>query len=476
MSPDLLGHDKCVFMNRYALISLLVTAPLIAAPLTWETLIQSADEDLRYQSAQKRANIATSRNTKLWDKMELRYKLDGFSFAQHDFELRMTPKAFGEGDADRAHYEAQMAYANAHLAEDRGILLYDRYERGIHYLMRKRISALNQELYQINSDRIEVLHLKSGSASFNPQDLMSALEKEASIRAALISDSNSLLNSERKLRRWIPDFDSVELDSTWLPTMEEIEAQLKDGVDVTDDYPQLAMAKGKMESEKSRAKQDVASRRDYISHVGIGYSMKIASLMKKYKDMGYEDLCNTKGEYYDEDDCTKWMANAYDEDAARYDNSYTIQRLVDDKDNRRTRDKFYATLAIKIPFFDSNKDNDLRNQVADLDAEGDFMDKVRDVNVKVSRIVEQINGYLAQWKVQKDFVEKVNAGKIFEQFAKDAGSDPLLLLRARESAVESELNAAKLEIDIYDLYLELLQYAGALSREGVQNHLTRGLK
>ncbi len=454
-------------MKKCGYVFLLLAAPLLAAPLTWETLIKSADDDLRYQSSKKRTNIATSRNTKLWDKMELRYKLDGFSFASHDFELRMTPKAFGEGSADRAHYEAQMVYANAQLAEDRGILLYDRYERAIHYLMRQRINRLNKELYQVNSDRIEVLHMKAGSASFNPQDLMSALEKEATIRAALISDSNSLQNSEKKLRRWIPDFDGIELDSSWLPSMEEIESQLSGGFEVNDNYPQLAMAKGKMESEKARAKQDVASRRDYITHIGIGYSMKIESLMEKYKDLDAGDVAYEYNEYMDD------YLEKYPDGG---DGSRTIRKLVADKDSRKTSDKFYATLGIKLPFFDSNKDNDLRNQVADLDAESDYMAKARDVNVKVNRLVEQVNGYLAQWKVQKDFADKVKAGNIFEQFAKDAGSDPLLLLRARESALESELNAAKLETTIYDLYLELLQYAGKLSKEGVQNHLVGGLK
>ena len=455
-------------MKKCGYVFLLLAAPLLAAPLTWETLIKSADDDLRYQSSKKRTNIATSRNTKLWDKMELRYKLDGFSFASHDFELRMTPKAFGEGSADRALYEAQMVYANAQLAEDRGILLYDRYERAIHYLMRQRINRLNKELYQVNSDRIEVLHMKAGSATFNPQDLMSALEKEATIRAALISDSNSLQNSEKKLRRWIPDFDGIELDSSWLPSMEEIESHLSGEIEVNENYPQIAMAKGKMESEKARAKQDVASRRDYITHIGIGYSMKIESLMEKYKDLDAGDVAYEYNEYMDE------YLEKYPDATA--DDSRTIRKLVADKDSRKTSDKFYATLGIKLPFFDSNKDNDLRNQVADLDAEGDYMAKARDVNVKVNRLVEQVNGYLAQWKVQKDFADKVKAGNIFEQFAKDAGSDPLLLLRARESALESELNAAKLEMTIYDLYLELLQYAGKLSKEGVQNHLVGGLK
>ena len=74
-------------MKKSALVSLFVAAPLLAAPLTWETLIQSADQDVRYQASQKRANIATSRNTKLWEKLELRYKLDGFSFADKERTL-----------------------------------------------------------------------------------------------------------------------------------------------------------------------------------------------------------------------------------------------------------------------------------------------------------------------------------------------------------------------------------------------------
>lgn len=452
----------------FLLFTLSLVQSLFAAPLTWETLLKSADNDVRYQTATKRANITQSRSTKLWDKVELRYKLDGFSFANHDFELRVTPKSFGEGSADKAHFEAQVEYANASLAEDRGILIYDRYERAIHYIMRKRINLLNQELYQINLDRIEVLHLKSGSATFNPQDLMAALEKEASIRAALISDTNSLKYAEAKLHLWVSDFDSIELDTTWLPPISSIESELVDGISVTETFPIIAKAKGKMDSEKSRAKQDVASNRDYISHIGIGYSLKIESLMEKYKDLNAGDVAYEYSEYQDE------YLKKYPD--ATGDDTRTIRKLVSDTDNRGTKDKFFVNVGIKLPFFDSNKDNDLRRQVADLDAEGDYMDEIRNLNQKIAKIVEQINALIAQWKVQKDFIEKVNAGSIFEQFAKDAGSDPLLLLRARESAIESSLNATKLEVDIYSLYLELLMYAGVLSVDGEQNHLARGLK
>ena len=459
-------------MKKLGLVSLAVAANLFAGPLTWEQLIQSADSDPRYQAAQKRAQMTDGgHNTKLWDKLELRYKLDGFGFAQHDFELRVTPKAFGEGSADRAHWDAQVQYQKARLAEDRGVLLYDRYEKAIHYLMRLRLNKLSKELYQVNADRIEVLHLKSGSASFNPQDLMTALEREASLRAELINDSTSLLHAEAKLRLWVPDFDGVELDSAWLPTMEDVEKELQDGVPVNESFPQIAKALGKKNSETSKAKQDVASGRDYISHIGIGYSMKIESLMEKYKELDAYDVFGT-GAYKD------YQADFIEETGCKsqLNCSSTANLLVPDTDNRKTADKFFLNVGIRLPFFDSNKDSDLRYQVAELDAEGDYMDEVRSVNLKVSKLVEEIGALIAQWKVQKEFVEQVNAGSIFEQFAKDAGSDPLLLLRARESGIESDMRAIKLETEVLYRYVELLQYAGALSQEGVLNHLQKGLK
>jgi len=460
-------------MKKFGFISLALAASVFAGPLTWEQLIKSADDDPRYQAAQKRAEMTSGgRSTKLWDKLELRYKLDGFSFANHDFELRVTPKAFGEGAADKAHWDAQVQYQKARLAEDRGELMYDRYERAIHYLMRQRLNKLTKEQYQVNADRIEVMHLKSGSASFNPQDLMSALEKEASLRAELISDSTSLINAEAKLRQWVPDFDGVELDSGWLPTMADVERELQEGITVDESFPQIAKALGKKNSETSKAKQDVASGRDYISHIGIGYSMKVESLMEKYKNMDAYDVFGT-GSYKDYVEEFKSEAGC---SSLADCNGKTAKIMIPDVDDRKTSDKFFLNVGIRLPFFDSNKDSELRYQVAELDAEGDYMDELRVVNQKVARLVEEINALIAQWKVQKEFVEQVNAGSIFEQFAKNAGSDPLLLLRARESGIESDMRAIKLETEVLSRYLELLQYAGVLSQDGVQNHLQKGLK
>ena len=457
-------------MKNVTLISLALSAAAIASPLTWERLVESAKTDPRYESAEKRAEAtATPRNLKLWDKIELRYQLDGFSFAKHDFELRVTPQAFGERAADKAHYEAAKNYQQASFAVERSILLYDRYERGVRYVMRKKINEINKQLLQVNSDRIEVLHLKAGSASFSAEDLMTSLEKNASLKSNLLSDSTALRDAELKLKIWVPDFEGVDLDSTFMPSMDELAEFLKNGVTVDENFPLVALAKGKRDSDISKAQQDASKDRDYISHVGIGYSLQIESLMEKYKELNCSDVLKPEyAKYKDE-----FMRNSGDCIGDPY---YTSRKLVPDQDNRKTADKFFVNLAFRLPFFDSNKDASLREQIEKLDAESKYLDDVREINQKVARLTEEVLTLIDQWKVLKDYAEQVNASGFMEQFARNAGSDPLLLLRARESALESDLKAAKLEYDIFARYLALLDYAGGLARQDVTNHLREGIR
>ena len=465
-------------MKTVSLISLALTAAAIASPLTWERLVESAKTDPKYQAAEKRAEAtATDRNLKLWDKLELRYQLDGFSFAKHDFELRVTPQAFGEREADKEHFEAVKSYQSARFAVERSLLLYDRYERGVRYVLRKKINEINKQLLQVNSDRIEVLHLKAGSASFNAEDLMTSLEKNATLKSNILSDSTALRDAELKLKIWVPDFEGIDLDSSFLPTMEELSEFLKNGVTVDENFPLVALAKGKRDSDISKAKQDANKDRDYISHVGIGYSLQIESLMEKYKDLGYSDVSKAKyNKYADEWTKGACVGGYIGEDCVRSDPGFVLRKLVPESDDRKTSDKFFLNVAFRLPFFDSNKDATLREQIAALDAESDYMDDVREVNQKVARLTEEVLALIDQWKVLKDYAEQVNASGFMEQFARNAGSDPLLLLRARESSLESDLKAAKLEYDIFARYLSLLDYAGGLARQDVANHLREGIR
>ena len=466
-----------MLMNKFSLIPMLagvavLSTSAVAAPLTWEALTESVDKDPVLQTSQKRSEAAAQDpGTKLWDNLEFRYQLDGFSFAKHDFELRLKPKAFGLGSADKRQYETLRDYQKARLAVDRSYLLYDRYERALRYVIRRKIAEVDRQLYQVVLDRIEVLHLKAGSETFNSQDLIAALEQKAARRAELLGDSTALRDAELKLKSWVPDFDSVGLDTAWLPTMDELAKGLQDGITLNEQFPEVQKAKAKMDYERAKSKRDLSKGNDYISHIGVGYSLRIESLMKKYKELDKADVAES-GKYYDYQDewldkngCEKWGTC-----------NETAEILVPDADDRQLKDKFFVNLAVRLLFFDDNNGSVLRNQVDELDAESDYLDAVRTLNQKVSRLSEEIVALVSQWKVQKDFVEKVNAGNLFEDFAQSAGADPLLLLRARESALESDLKAIRLESEIFERYIILLQYTGVLANTSIKNHLREGLK
>ena len=299
----------------------------------------------------------------------------------------------------------------------------------------------------VNKDRLEVLHLKSGSETFNPENLISALERESELQAELIADSNALRDIEMKFHSWV-DFDSVALDTSFLPKISDIETLLKEPLLVDDTYSAVAMAKQKWNVESKQYEQEKTGSNKIISSIGIGYKHSFGS---------YEyDSVKTGTYSYD-----------YENKVAVADKKWEITRKDDD---RRTRDKFYASLTLRLPFFGTDGGDETKRQLDVLEAESDYLDEKRSITQKVARLREETLALIAQRNVQKNFVERVDAGDVFKEFAARSGSDPLLLLRARDVSLESEIKALQLEYEIYSRYLILLDYAGKLASPDISTH------
>ncbi len=430
------------------LFGLLCALPLAAEPLTFERLISSVETEPAVQAGEKkRKAIQSGTSLKLWNSLELQYKLDGFGFMEHDFELRFKPKVFGEGSSTEDYWNAQSSYQQSRANFYRSFLVYERYERALRYLTQKRKQQLHWDMAAVNKDRLEVLHLKSGSETFNPENLISALERESELQAELIADSNALRDIEMKFHSWI-DFDSVALDTSFLPKISDIENLLKDPLLVDDTYSAVAMAKQKWNVESKQYEQEKTGSNKIISSIGIGYKHSFGS---------YEyDSVKTGTYSYD-----------YENKVAVADKKWEITRKDDD---RRTRDKFYATLTLRLPFFGTDGGDETKRQLDVLEAESDYLDEKRSITQKVARLREETLALIAQRNVQKNFVERVDAGDVFKEFAARSGSDPLLLLRARDVSLESEIKALQLEYEIYSRYLILLDYAGKLASPDISTH------
>ena len=424
----------------------ILVACAVAEPLTWDKLVASADEDPVIQASQKKQTAIGGRScTRLWDDLEFEYTLDGFGFLEHDFELKIKPKAFGEGSADEAYWKSQAEYQRALMNYDRSAVMFERYEHALRYVLRQQIRLIHEQLAQIAADRIEVLQALAGSETFRLQDLVTAMEEQAAISAKLVADSNSMNDSKLKLLSFVKGYDSVSIDSNFLPTMDELKSILKDMPMDAEKYADVAAAKAKWLVNEKKAGQDAASERNFISKIGVGYKYVHA----KYKYKWVTQSCSGSS-------CTE---------------EWQLQRTDDD---RRTQDKFYASVAIRLPFFSGNDNSNLKRQIDVLESERDYQEAKRDLSQKVERLREEILGLIAERDVQQKFVEQVDQGALFEDFATKAGNDPLLLLRAKESSLQSQLKIVQLDMDIFTIYLDMLDRMGALARTDVTNHLKAG--
>lgn len=412
-----------------------------ATPLTWQMLIASVDNDPALQTAGKRvALLKGGPETKLWDDLEFRYQADGLGMLEHDFELRLTPTPMGENKANRAYWKSQEKYQQSRRSDERSELLYERYHLALRYFYTRSVLELHSQLQAVNQDRIQVLLALTGAENFDPIDLVDAQGHDADLRAELYDDKDDLRDISAKLKNWVPGTDTVMLDSSWLPKVEDIQLLLASRpAQVDASYPQLAKAALKMETGKSRLDLESAGDASILQYVSLGYKWTIA---KKEYD---------------------------------YLNGVLTDDLVRKEDNSRFIDRWTIGVGVRIPLFDSKGDDQLRRQIGLLDCESDYLAEKRDLEQRVSRIHEEISALLQQRAVQQEFVRQVDAGSLFKDFAVRAGTDPLLLLKARESSLESVLRATKLEYEIYYRYLALLQYSGALAQENVANHLVAGI-
>lgn len=424
----------------------ILVACAVAEPLTWDKLVASADEDPVIQASQKKQTAIGGRScTRLWDDLEFEYTLDGFGFLEHDFELKIKPKAFGEGSADEAYWKSQVEYQRALMNYDRSAVMFERYEHALRYVLRQQIRLIHEQLAQIAADRIEVLQALAGSETFRLQDLVTAMEEQAAISAKLVADSNSMNDSKLKLLSFVKGYDSVSIDSNFLPTIDELKSILKNMPMDAEKYADVAAAKAKWLVNEKKAGQDAAGERNFISKIGVGYKYVHA----KYKYKWVTQSCSGSS-------CTE---------------EWQLQRTDDD---RRTQDKFYASVAIRLPFFSGNDNSNLKRQIDVLESERDYQEAKRDLSQKVERLREEILGLIAERDVQQKFVEQVDQGALFEDFATKAGNDPLLLLRAKESSLQSQLKIVQLDMDIFTIYLDMLDRMGALARTDVTNHLKAG--
>jgi len=404
-----------------SLLCALPALPAAAGTVEWDVLLGSHVLDIGLVTAKERVKeLGEAGGVQLWDELEVRYAAKRSDLRKQEIDLRVTPPGFGEFGANRRLVESRTALGDARIGRKTTDALRDRYRLGLRWMLQERRARFHRDMFELSEQRIAVLAKLAGDVRFDPKDLVETQVARVEWVSRMESDRWEHLDALERLKELVPGADSLHLEGALL-SPRDIEARLAAlPGNPSDSFPDLAVAGRELALEEAKTNQKISSTRRWVSYLEAGYT-------------------------HDVDE-----------------NKLERQTL---------RDNISFGAGIRVPLFDGNA-REIARQKADLAAARlDFQDQREELQRDLQNLRLTIGGLVRQLAVLDSFAAKVDAGGLFAQFAARSGGDPLLVLQARETSLESAWKIEQLRFEILQKYLDILDLTGALVRHPDRNLL-----
>ena len=406
---------------------LCVTIAMAGNPvsLTWENLLASASVAPKYQASTQRVDLLHNPvGLGIWKEAQLRYEADGMDLRDHKFEVRVSPIHWGVREASIAEWDTRRKINTILKEETLADALQERYKLGIEYLYRNREYQYHNALQKVYQDRVQVHLQLVNSDRFDPEDLVITEQMVASINGEILADQNALAQLTMSLQTFVTNTATVELDTMELVSIHDIQIQM-DTLLNRPEYEILPIKEAQLRLDLVDRQSQLEKRTNnaLLSYVQTGYALQIPPPGKKDKTSLIQDIS--------------------------------------------------VGLGITIPFGDSREQDELRRQMDQINGKTEYIQVTRDIATKLGSLRLEISSLLRQKAVLDSFVARVDAGTLFSDYLRRAGSDPLLLLKVQASSLEVSWRSEKLRYEIYLRYVRLLELTGVLSQEPTRNHLRK---
>lgn len=415
-------------MRRTISVFLAALAELaVADPLTWESLLGSADKDPMVTTSRERRNlIASVDRAALWNELELRADVKRVDLLKQEFDLRVVPLALGERSASKSLWDERQDMSERQLDAGYGRVLHDRWRLGIRWLYQRRQSAYHAELARLYAERVRVLTSLAGDSRFDPQDLVVSQQAEVEARSEALGDASDIAAIEALLREWVPNWDTIALDTALLSSKElqERVEQLPQHADSS--FPGWRLSASRLSVAEKHWQLEKAASKAVLTYLQVGYV---------------------------------W--------------DRTAQSKTDAK-NAGTFENVTAGFGIQLPFRDNSGQDLARRQVDLAEAKGNFVEASRELSQRYESSRAEVTSLAKQKAALDSFAARVDAGTLFANYARRAVEDPALLSKARIISLESSWRSERLRFEILFDYLDMLEMTGGLvRREDVHGTLLR---
>lgn len=380
-----------------------------------KTAWSDASVDSRKEICSFLENSAES--TPYLNRVELRTKTDEFDADKQKYGLRFYPKGWNETKYSKMISDNSKAAGRSDLAAGFSSAISERYRLALEYMEASALISLKEKLELVCKDRIMVLKKKSSSSdAFDISELVETEEMLTKTKLELASLENRKTSAAQRIIALSGSNSSVDFSEQSLigiDTVKKIASELRSIKEP--DNPALRDMKNRVDLAMNKYNLEESKSRDYISFLEVSY----------------------------------------------------------DHDKSDDSEKAYAIeVAIKLPFINSDQDEISRRKVGYMKERMAFEEEKLRHSDKKTSIAMSIDRLVSQYEIIERSHRENSTRESLSASIKATGSDPLNILKIRESLLKSEIHLTQTGFEIRDRFMDLLDITGKLSAAPVRNYLS----
>ncbi|WP_156906804.1 TolC family protein [Desulforegula conservatrix] len=389
-----------------------------AGSLSMTAFIRTSEEDHVVKNQKEIADYLDNAegSTPYLNRVELRTETDEFDIDKQKYGVRFYPKGWGETKYSRMLSETAKASGRTEYEASYHEALKNRYLLVLEYLETVELIGLKEKLALVCEDRIKVLKKRSaGSLSFDISDLVEAEELLTRIRLELVGLENKKNGTLHQISLAADSKAEVNFSSEPLVRIDSVKRSVAEAKDRKDlDNINLKDRKNKVDMALDKYNLEQAKSRDYISFFEVAYD---------------------HGNYEDED------------------KAYSVE------------------IGVKLPFINPDQDEITRKKVVFMKERLAFEEEKRAFSEKIIALSRSIDRLISQYEIIEQNKKYGNAQESLGASLKTGGTDPLNILKIKETLLKSDIHMVQTGYEIRNRFVEFLDVSGKLSEKPFKNYL-----
>ncbi|MFP4680887.1 MAG: hypothetical protein ACLFQB_10445 [Chitinispirillaceae bacterium] len=408
----------------------------ISQPIRLSDFLSTVRED--YNLEKQTEKIEFLENSKpglpFTDKVELRVE-DAAPFSKRwklyermRYSLRIRPSGVREAFAVRKVHNSTLKH-NIHKRDMRlNKLLRQRYMLAFELMYRNAVVVRVGELITLYEDFTHIYDRKVNEADFDFNSLIDSEDELTELRLDFVEQKNLVHALEQRVKAILPDVQSVEFDTTGLLDINRVN-KIMSSTPIVMDSANIHLRKNLLKLREAEAKyrHETVSGREYINHIELGFD---------------------SDHFFDEK-----------------------QRKADGKEYDISK-AYNFEIGFTIPAINTDQLNINRRRMKIMDEMGDFNQLKEELVQEVAVLNREIQTLVQQYNLLMERRSSIRKKSSLDKYMRIDGEDPLVLLRLKESVIESEIQMEKIKFDIYKKFIRKMDLSGNLSGKPLRNKVS----